>query len=83
MAKHTRTYPLEFRRQILELIRSGKTPTVIAQEFDLNRQTRGCSGRMCPARSAAKSESLATTYRSGAAALAIAALSCVMSPPKR
>ena len=39
MAKHSRIYPPEFRHQILELVRSGKTATVVAREFDLNRQT--------------------------------------------
>ena len=39
MAKHARIYPPEFRHQIIELVRSGKTPTVVAREFDLNRQT--------------------------------------------
>ena len=39
MAKHPRSYPPEFRHQIIELVHSGKTATVVAREFDLNRQT--------------------------------------------
>ena len=32
-------YPLEFRNQILELIRSGRTPADLAKEFEPTAQT--------------------------------------------
>ncbi len=39
MAKHPRSYPPEFRQQVLELIRSGKSANVVALEFNISRQT--------------------------------------------
>ena len=40
MAKQlTRAYPPEFRRKIIELVRSGRSVAAVAREFDLSRQT--------------------------------------------
>lgn len=38
MAKQRR-YPPEFRRRVLELIRSGRNANAVAREFDISRQT--------------------------------------------
>jgi transposase-like protein len=32
-------YPPEFRRQMVELVRSGRTPQDLAREFELNAQS--------------------------------------------
>jgi transposase len=32
-------YPLEFRNQIIELVRSGRTPAELAEEFEPTAQT--------------------------------------------
>jgi transposase len=37
MAK--RTYPLEFRQRLVELVRAGRTPEALAQEFEPSAQT--------------------------------------------
>ena len=39
MTKHPRVYPPEFRQQVLELIRSGKSANAVAIEFKISRQT--------------------------------------------
>jgi transposase len=39
MIKHPRSYPPEFRQQVLELIRSGKSANTVALEFKISRQT--------------------------------------------
>jgi len=39
MAKHPRVYPPEFRQQVLELIRSGKSANAVAIEYHISRQT--------------------------------------------
>ncbi len=39
MTKLVRSYPPEFRQQVLELIRSGKNATQVARDFKLSRQT--------------------------------------------
>lgn len=39
MAKQPHSYPPEFRHKILELIRSGRTQTSVAREFELSKQT--------------------------------------------
>lgn len=39
MAKRVKVYPLEFRHKILELARAGKTPTALAREYEIARQT--------------------------------------------
>ena len=39
MAKHPRVYPPEFRQQVLELIRSGKSANAVATEYQISRQT--------------------------------------------
>jgi transposase len=38
MAKRP-TYPPEFRRRVLELVRSGRTINAVAREFEISRQT--------------------------------------------
>jgi transposase len=38
MAKRP-TYPPEFRRRVLELVRSGRTMNAVAREFEISRQT--------------------------------------------
>lgn len=38
MAKRP-TYPPEFRRRVLELVRSGRSVNAVAREFDISRQT--------------------------------------------
>ena len=38
MAK-SRTYPLAFRRQMVELVRSGRTPEELSREFEPSSQT--------------------------------------------
>lgn len=37
--KHPRSYPLEFRANVLELARTGKTPEELAVQFSLAPQT--------------------------------------------
>lgn len=40
MAKQlTRAYPPEFRRKIIELVRSGRSVAAVSREFDVSRQT--------------------------------------------
>ena len=39
MAKHPHVYPPEFRQQVVELIRSGKSANAVAIEFNISRQT--------------------------------------------
>jgi transposase len=39
MAKKSKFYPLEFRHKILDLVRAGKTPTAVAREYEIARQT--------------------------------------------
>ena len=39
MAGHHPRYPAEFRRQLIELARSGRTPEDLAREFDPSAQT--------------------------------------------
>lgn len=34
MSKIRGTYPLEFRRQMIELVRSGRSPDALAKEFE-------------------------------------------------
>jgi transposase len=34
MGKGRRTYPAEFRRQMVELVRSGRTPESLSREFE-------------------------------------------------
>ena len=34
MSKRNRMYPPEFRRQMVELVRSGRTPEALAKEFE-------------------------------------------------
>jgi transposase len=36
---HAPAYPPEFRRQLLELVRAGRTPEELAQEFEPSAQT--------------------------------------------
>jgi transposase len=38
MAKRP-TYPPEFRRRVLELVRSGRSVNAVAREFEISRQT--------------------------------------------
>lgn len=38
MPKSHRPYPEEFRRQLLALVRSGRTPELLAQEFEPTAQ---------------------------------------------
>jgi transposase len=38
MAKR-RTYPVEFRQQIIDLVRAGRTPEELAREFEPSAQT--------------------------------------------
>lgn len=37
--KHRAPYPPEFRRQMLELVRAGRTPEELAKEFEPTAQT--------------------------------------------
>jgi len=37
--RHREPYPPEFRQQILELVRAGKTPEQLAEEFEPTAQT--------------------------------------------
>jgi transposase len=39
MGKTREPYPLEFRRQIIELVRSGRTPGELAREFEPSAQS--------------------------------------------
>ena len=39
MAKHPHSYPPDFRRKIVELIRSGRSRLEVSREFKLARQT--------------------------------------------
>ncbi|SAK62165.1 hypothetical protein AWB83_02457 [Caballeronia ptereochthonis] len=40
MAKHRTPYPAEFRAQIVELVKAGRTPEELAKEFEPLRDTR-------------------------------------------
>lgn len=35
-------YPIEFRNRMIDLIRAGRTPEELAQEFEPTAQTRSC-----------------------------------------
>jgi len=39
MAKRPHSYPPEFRRKIIELVRSGRSGNQVAEEFKISRQT--------------------------------------------
>ena len=39
MAKTRPPYPAEFRQQMIELVRAGKTPAELAREFECTAQT--------------------------------------------
>jgi transposase len=39
MAKKRPFYPLEYRRQLIELVRAGRSPDELAKEFDPSPQT--------------------------------------------
>lgn len=39
MSRRNRVYPPEFRRQMVELIRSGRNPEALAREFEPSSQT--------------------------------------------
>ena len=39
MPRHREPYPPEFRRQMVELVRSGRTPDELAAEFEPSHQT--------------------------------------------
>ena len=39
MAKHRTPYPAEFRAQIVELVKAGRTPEELAKEFEPTAQT--------------------------------------------
>lgn len=39
MAKTRPPYPAEFRRQMIELVRAGRTPAELAREFECTAQT--------------------------------------------
>lgn len=39
MAKKVKVYPAEFRHKVLELVRAGRTPTAVAREYEIARQT--------------------------------------------
>ena len=39
MAKTRPPYPAEFRQQMIELVRSGKTPAQLSREFECSAQT--------------------------------------------
>ena len=39
MPKSRRTYPPEFRRQLIELARAGRSPESLAKEFEPSAQT--------------------------------------------
>lgn len=39
MPKRRRTYPLEFRQQMVELVRAGRTPEALGREFEPSAQT--------------------------------------------
>ncbi len=39
MAKQPHSYPPEFRRKVVELVRSGRTHRAVAEEFKLSKQT--------------------------------------------
>jgi len=38
MSKSHRTYPLEYRQQIIELVRAGRSPASVAREFEPTAQ---------------------------------------------
>ena len=38
MHRHRAPYPLEFRQQLVELVRAGRTPEELAQEFEPTAQ---------------------------------------------
>jgi transposase len=39
MQRHRPAYPLEFRQQIIELVRAGRTPEELSREFEPTAQT--------------------------------------------
>jgi transposase len=41
MAKSHKPYPLEFRRRVVELVRSGKTPQELSRQFEPSAQAIG------------------------------------------
>jgi transposase len=44
MAKTRPPYPAEFRQQMIELVRAGRTPAELAQEFECTAQTIAITG---------------------------------------
>ena len=39
MSKHRQPYPPEFRQQMIELVRSGRSPYALSKEFEASAQT--------------------------------------------
>lgn len=39
MPKKVKVYHAEFRHKVLELVRAGRTPTAVAREYEIARQT--------------------------------------------
>ena len=39
MGKTKAPYPVEFRRQMVELVQAGRSPTELAREFDVSAQS--------------------------------------------
>ena len=40
MTRTHQAYPPEFRRQMVDLVKSGRTPSELADEYGLNRQAK-------------------------------------------
>ncbi len=56
MPKSHRPYPPAFRRQMVELVRRGRTPEELAREFEPSAQAiRGWVNRLCVTLAAQKS----------------------------
>jgi transposase len=63
MAKSHKRYPLEFRRRVVELVRSGKTPQELSRQFEPSAQAIGNWVRQAERDEGRRSDGLTTDER--------------------
>jgi transposase len=63
MAKSHKPYPLEFRRRVVELVRSGKTPQELSRQFEPSAQAIGNWVRQAERDEGRRSDGLTTDER--------------------
>lgn len=63
MPRPRKTYPPEFRRQLVELVRAGRSPESLAKEFEPSSQTIRGWAKQAARDSGARSDGLTTPER--------------------